>query len=241
VWEAIATGPGIAAWFAPAEFEPREGAQIAFDMGGGMQPTGEVTAYEPPRRFAYKEEWEGTPWATEWLVEAQSGGTCIVRVVASMFAAGDWSDELDQMREGWEGYLENLRMYLTHFAGQRASLIMARGAAPGTIQEAHAALLAALGITAAAVGERVAATAPDAPAFAGVVARDRAGDSQRELMLVLDEPVPGTGFLHCFSYQDQVYANVQAYLFGDDAEAAAARDAPRWQAWMAERFGAPVG
>jgi len=98
VWEAIATGPGIAAWFAPAEFEPREGAQIAFDMGGGMQPTGKVTAYEPPSRFAYKEEWEGTPWATEWLVEAQSGGTCIVRVVATMFVAGDWSDELDQMR-----------------------------------------------------------------------------------------------------------------------------------------------
>jgi hypothetical protein len=32
VWEAIATGPGIEAWFVPADVEPREGGRVALDM-----------------------------------------------------------------------------------------------------------------------------------------------------------------------------------------------------------------
>jgi uncharacterized protein YndB with AHSA1/START domain len=241
VWEAIATGPGIAAWFAPAEFEPRAGAPIAFDMGAGMEASGEITTYEPPRRFAYAEEWEGAPWATEWLVEAQAGGTCVVRLVSSVFGAGDWSDELDQMREGWESYLQNLRVYLTHFPGLRCAWIMVRGEVQGTLDDAQAALVGGLGLPAAAVGERIAAGAPGAPALAGVVAHENVSTYHRDLMLVLDDPAPGTAFLFSFSHRGQTFANVHAYLYGDGAEAVVADEAPKWRAWMAERVaGAPV-
>jgi uncharacterized protein YndB with AHSA1/START domain len=78
VWEAIATGQGIAAWFVPAEVAEREGGTVSLDVGWGMQESGTVTAWEPPRRFAYLEELpasEAAPagtLATEFLVEARS-------------------------------------------------------------------------------------------------------------------------------------------------------------------------
>ena len=37
VWQAIATGPGISAWFVPAKLEGREGGRVALDFGGGME------------------------------------------------------------------------------------------------------------------------------------------------------------------------------------------------------------
>ena len=79
----------------PAEVEPRVGGRVALDMGDGMEDAGTVTACEPPRRFAYEEEWEaveGEPpgrLASEFLVEAQAGGTCVVRLVSTLHADGD--------------------------------------------------------------------------------------------------------------------------------------------------------
>ena len=58
VWEAIATGPGIACWFVPAEVDEREGGEIVTHHGPYGDSRGVVTAWEPPRRFAYEErEW----------------------------------------------------------------------------------------------------------------------------------------------------------------------------------------
>jgi hypothetical protein len=33
-----------------------------------------------------------------------------------------------------------------------------------------------------------------------------------------------------------VYTSLHAYLYGDQAPEVAAREAPAWRAWMAERF-----
>jgi uncharacterized protein YndB with AHSA1/START domain len=91
VWQAIATGPGISSWFVPTEFEMRDGKPVAvkLDFGPGMESRSAVTAWDPPRMFAAQGEgWGGSPpIADEWHVEAKSGGTCIVRVVHSLFAA----------------------------------------------------------------------------------------------------------------------------------------------------------
>ena len=79
VWEAIATGPGITAWFVPAQVEEREGGSLSLDiMGKGMEAAGVVTAWDPPRRFVYEEKDpfeadSAARLATEWLVESRSG------------------------------------------------------------------------------------------------------------------------------------------------------------------------
>jgi len=243
VWEAIATGPGITAWFVPAEVEEREGGGLSFDiMGKGMEASGVVTAWDPPRRFVYEEEdpfGPGSPsrLATEWLVEARSGGTCVVRLVNSLFATGeDWDDQLDDLREGWGAYLHNLWVYMTHFPGQRCSTILVTGNAPSPKGRAWAELTGALGLPEAAVGERTATTATDAPTFAGSIERAVESKHHHELMLRLDEPSQGVVFVFAFEYLERVYATLHAYLFGDEGSAVATREEPRWRAWMDRRF-----
>jgi uncharacterized protein YndB with AHSA1/START domain len=243
VWQAIATGAGITAWFTPAEVAEHEGGTIAFDHGGGMEDAGVVTGWQPPRRFAYEEPWqprEDSPparLATEWLVEARSGGTCVVRLVSNLFAArADWDDELGGMGDGWQSYLHNLRLYLTHFAGRPCAPVAVSGSAPEPLDEAWDALTGALGLPDAAVGERTATSAPGAPRLAGVVERRGGGRYHRELLLRVDEPAPGAAFVMAYLSRDRVYPSFRAYLFGDAAPAVAEREEAAWRAWMDERF-----
>jgi uncharacterized protein YndB with AHSA1/START domain len=238
VWDAIATGPGITAWFVPAEVDEREGGKVSLDiMGNGMEESGDVTAWDPPRRFVYEEPFGTARLATEWLVEARSGGTCVVRLVNSLFgSAEDWEDQLEDLREGWGAYLHNLRVYLTHFPGERCSSILVTGNAPGSKDRAWAALSAALGLDQAAVGRRAAANGPDVPPLSGTVERVADSKHHREVMLLLDEPAPGAAFVFAFDYLERTYTTVHAYLFGDEAAVVAARDEPRWRAWMEDHF-----
>ena len=55
-----------------------------------------------------------TPLATEFLVEAVSGGSCVIRVVTSSYGSGaDWENEFfADMVAGWAEILDNLA---THF------------------------------------------------------------------------------------------------------------------------------
>jgi len=243
VWEAIATGPGLEAWFVPAEVDGREGGKMAFDMGGGMEEMGRVTAWDPPRRFVGEEEWptESGPdgrLASEWIVEARGGGTCVVRLVSSLFGSGDWDEELEQMREGWQVFFRNLQLHLTHFAGQRCSTVLAMGTAAGSLDEVWARFTGALGVAGTATaGERVAPTAAGTPALAGTVELAADGMKHHRLWLLrLDAPAPGAALVSAHVWEGACHPSIHAYLFGDDAAAAAERDRPRWKAWMGEHF-----
>jgi uncharacterized protein YndB with AHSA1/START domain/predicted enzyme related to lactoylglutathione lyase len=122
VWAAIATGAGVSAWMHHTEIDGRAGGRFAYDLGlgGGLNDTGRVAAYEPPRRFAT----EGVRWtpasgampaelATEWTVEARAGGTCVVRMVMSGFGPGAaWDAEIQGMTGGMRAALESLRRHL---------------------------------------------------------------------------------------------------------------------------------
>src|SRR5258708_4649843 len=99
VWQAIATGPGVSSWFVPTEFEESDGRPVAVksNFGPGMMARSSVTTWDPPRMFAAQGEgWGGSPpMATEWSVEARTGGVCLVRVVHSLFAStADWDTHL---------------------------------------------------------------------------------------------------------------------------------------------------
>jgi uncharacterized protein YndB with AHSA1/START domain len=237
VWEAVASGPGITAWFVPAKVDGRVGGTVALDFGPGLgTETARITAWEPPRRFVAEVAGEGRPtFATEWLVEARDGGTCVVRLINSGFGSGgDWDAEYDATEAGWRLFLYNLRLYLTHFPGQRSASVLVNGKAAGPVARAFGDLTAALGLAAeAGEGDRVAATAPDAPRLAGVV--ERADASM--LTLLLEQPAPGVAFVAAEPAADgSAYASVYVYLFGDEAAEVAARDEPAWRDWMGRRF-----
>src|SRR5919197_6306817 len=77
VWDAIATGPGIDAWFmGHSEIEPGVGGRTRMSMPGWTAES-TVTAWEPGRRFAYQgdEAPDGTFMAFEYLIEGRAGGS----------------------------------------------------------------------------------------------------------------------------------------------------------------------
>jgi uncharacterized protein YndB with AHSA1/START domain len=242
VWRAIATGPGVSAWFVPTEVEEREGGKAVSNFGPGMDSVATVTAWDPPCRFAAESEDLGPgapPVATEWVVEARSGGTCVVRVVHRLFASGDdWDNQLEAIEAGWPDFFRILRLYLTHFRGQRASAFQLGGVAAEPRSEPWAALTSALGLAGATKDQRVRAPA-GAPPLAGVV--ELVGDAAypEQLLLRLDEPAPGVAHLFALSMGGQVYLSIRLYLYGDRAADVAARDEPVWQAWMSKLFPPP--
>src|SRR5438132_1378344 len=150
VWKAIASGPGISSWFVRTEFEEKDGKPVAVKMkfGPGMESRAAVTAWDPPRMFAAQGEgWGGSPpIATEWSVEARAGGVCLVRVVNSLFAStDDWDNQLEGTESGWPGFFRTLRIYLTHFRGQRSAIMQFVAGVAGTEAEAWETLTTALG------------------------------------------------------------------------------------------------
>lgn len=159
VWTAIATGPGMTAWFMPMDTVSPDGAG--------------VTAYDPPRRLVVELPAgpDGTTQAFEYLVEARGSGSAVLRLVHSGFLGDDWTGEFEAMtRAGWDMYLHTLAQYFTHFRGRTASYVGGEGPASSTRPEAWRVLLDALGLSGTgAVGDEVRLTVAGATLLAGVV------------------------------------------------------------------------
>ena len=244
VWQAIATGPGISSWFVPTEFEVRDGKPVAVKMnfGPGMESRAAVTVWDPPRMFAAQGEgWGGSPpIATEWSVEARAGGVCLVRVVNSLFAStDDWDNQLEGTENGWPGFFRTLRIYLTHFRGQRSAIMQFVAPVAGTEAQAWETLTAALGLKGVSVGQRWTAPAgvpAGIPALGGVV--EYVTQSPYDVLLRLDKPGPGVAALGAFNCGPTMVA-LTLYLYGDQAVGTVARETPHWQAWIQERFPTP--
>jgi uncharacterized protein YndB with AHSA1/START domain len=242
VWQAIATGPGISSWFVPTSFEESGGKPVAVsaNFGPGMVSRSIVTAWDPPRVFAAQGQgWGGSPpIATEWRVEARAGGTCLVRVVHSLFAdTDDWDGQLEATESGWPGFFRTLRIYLAHFRGQRSALMQFVAPAAGTEAQAWETLTTAFGLAGVSVGQRWAAPA-GVPSLGGVA--EYISRSPFDALVRLDEPGPGVAALGVFAMGGQAMAAVSLYHYGDRAEETVARETPRWQAWIQERFPAPA-
>lgn len=236
VWHAIATAEGNNSWFMTTDIEEREGGAVAFHMGEGEESTsrGTVTGWEPHRRFAYEEpQWAAlaghagapvTPLATEFLIEAQSGGTCVLRVVTSGFGTGaEWEREFfAEMEKGWTPFFDHLRLYLAHFPGQRATRLAVDQQFNGDSAAAMSRMRKALGVDAVDQEVRV-------RGLAGRV--ERLGDV--EVLVQLTDPVPGFLSFSAFGTGDHsASAMVQGYLFSPDAGAYVEREEPGWKAWL---------
>jgi uncharacterized protein YndB with AHSA1/START domain len=241
VWRAIATGPGISSWFVPTEFEERDGKPVAvtLNFGPGMESRSVVTAWDPPRRFAAQGEgWGGSPpIADEWTVEARGGGVCIVRIVHSLFAStDDWDNQLEGTESGWPAYFRILRMYLTHFRGQRSAMMQWIAPAAGSEQEAWETLTSALGLKGAGVGQHAVAPA-GVPALGGVM--EHVSQKPRNVLLRMDKPGPGAASVGVVTFGGSVMVTLSFYLYGDQAAVTVARETPLWQAWVEERYPTP--
>ncbi|HZH97675.1 MAG TPA: SRPBCC domain-containing protein, partial [Fimbriimonadaceae bacterium] len=127
VWQAIATGPGVSSWFVPCQIEERVGGKVVASFGPGMDSTSTITSWNPPHSFSAEgsEIAPGSPaMATEWIVEAQDGGNCLVRVEHSWFAETDeWDSQFEGTESGWPAFFRDLALVLAHFKGQPSATI----------------------------------------------------------------------------------------------------------------------
>ena len=235
VWQAIATADGISSWFLPTDLDERVGGAIVAHMGDTSSP-GTVTGWDPPRRLAYEEpEWAAlgghagapvTPLTTEFLVEARSGGTCVVRVTSSAFGTGaDWEDEfMDDMDAFYRPFFDLLRRYVERFPGQRATRREVEVDVDGDVSAVVPAAARRLGV--AAPGDGVAAD--DGLGVGGTVARIE----HPYLVVDVEGPAAGHLIVSGTAGERSARAQVLAWLFGPDAEAVLDRVAPGWAPWL---------
>jgi uncharacterized protein YndB with AHSA1/START domain len=240
VWAAIASGPGISSWFVPTEVDGHVGGAVRSNFGPGMDSLSTITAWEPPHRFAADSRDDMGPddptVATEWIVEARGGGTCVVRVVHRWFTTSDaWDDQFEGHSYGWLSYFRVLRVYLSHFVGQPATPVQLMAVAPEPKADAWASLTRPLGLDQVAVGQDVRAPLGDAP-LAGHVEWAGQPAWPEELLIRLETPAPGIVHIVAHPMGGQVFLTLRAYLFGNTAPATAQHAESAWGAWLAERF-----
>ena len=240
VWDAIATGPGVSSWFVPTE--EGEGGTVVSHFGPGMDVVATRTAWEPPRRFAGEGGGFGPgapPLAAEWTVEARAGGTCVVRLVHSLFASGDdWDNQLESIESGWPSFFRTLRLHLTHFRGQRGSGIHLVSMVPGPESKVWDALTRSLGLTDIARGQKFKTPAGLAP-LEGVIEEVGNGKHPHQIHVSLQEPTPGIAHFFVHAECGPVFVENRFYFYGPQAGAAVQRDEPLWQSWLTENFSPP--
>jgi hypothetical protein len=206
----------------------------------GMESTSKITQWDPPRSFSKDGDGMGDdapPVATEWIVEAKSGGTCVVRVVHSWFASTDeWDGQWEMVEKGWIAFLMILKLKLQHFLGQPCSAFDASGMSEESEEAAWTALKNPLGLSGASTGQKVSSRA-DSPLLEGKV--EMINVEMNEMMVLTTQPGSGVCHLSAMSMGEQTYLSVRFYLFGSDAVAATTKAAPEWANWFAERF--PMG
>lgn len=236
VWDAIATGPGMRAWFTEATVDEYVGGTVTFHFGSQGTSSGPVTGWEPPNRFAYEEVgWSGDapPVATEVTVTSRTGDRCVVRMVHSLFTdRDDWDDELESFEGGWPLFFAVLRLYLGHFAGLPAATGLAMVPFEGDAAAVWAGVCDALDLTGAGVGDHRSAPG-GAPPLSGEIELIHQDRDNRYVMLRTDSP--GVAVIGTHLLPGAGVVNVSLYRYGADAADAAAADEYIWAEWLSNR------
>ena len=238
IWRAIATGPGVKAWFMgmETEYDEKVGGEVRANMGDAMVPIAKLTAWDPPRRFATEGEeafGPGSPKiAYEWSIEAQGGGKCVLRLVQTLFTEDDaWDTQVGDTAAGWPSFFHVLRNYVERHMDAPSGVVQAMGPVSGSKEEALERLVQALGIEEVAEGARVACDVEGAPPFSGVIEDVVHGRSDR-IMIRLEKPHAGTGWIGVGPIGGNMTAIVTMYYYGDGAAEASARDNGVLGGWL---------
>ena len=152
VWQAIATGPGISSWFVPAEFEERDGKPVAvkLNFGPGMESTFRRDGLGTAAKVGFPRPMAGslarrpsrTSGASKRAEEASaSSALSIASSPARTIGTTNWKAP----NPAGLRFFRILRIYLTHFRGQRSAMMQWMAPAAGTEAEAWETLTAALG------------------------------------------------------------------------------------------------
>ncbi|MCF1592325.1 SRPBCC family protein [Streptomyces muensis] len=240
-WYSIATGEGITAWMLPASVDEFVGGRtyLNVDEVGGADSPGIVRAWDEPSYFVYEEYWATlagkdqsrvTPLVNEFFLTTTDRDTRVIRVVTSAFGQGEaWERHFFEinMELGWGPLFEQLRLFLTHFPGERGARMfdhMAVSQASPT--SAMATVLRSLGVD--REGRQV-----KLHGFKGEVALL----SDVHAVVLLDSPVHGMLSLQTFPDENTgAFIRMACHLYGAEAESHVKRESPVWGQWLKDLF-----
>lgn len=239
VWQAIATGPGLSMWFLETELEERVGGHVAFHMGPEMASEGEVTAWEPGTRLEYAEPgWcdlagrENTgqqPLVSEFLIEATSGGTSILRVVSSAYGTGaEWEREwFADMVANWAPSFDTFARYVARHAGEPGARLDAQLPIEGGAHEGWTSVIELLGSP--SVGDLVRFGDVE-----GTLERLTNEHNVKDLLVSFDGAVRGFGVMAAYEIGDGVgIITLGGSLFGAEADQQVEQLQEAWSSTLA--------
>lgn len=240
VWHALATGAGNSAWFTRCEIEEKVGGAIRFDFGPAGDSVGEVTEWDPLRRFGYVErDWAGDapPLTTQITVTDRLDGHCDVAMVHSLVTdRPDWDTDLEGFEAGWIGHFAVLRSYLRHFAGRRAVTYRLSSASPDSPYEAWKRFTEVMHLHGVDVGDlRTVGTTIDN--INGQVEWVQQDDRQRHVLVRLAEPLPGLVLFGMYAPGGKAMVSLNAFFYGADAADDAEVTRTAWHRLLQHTFG----
>ena len=177
VWRALSDAEQLKNWFPlDARVKPGVGGSLWLSWGEGSDWEAPIEIWEPGKHLRTVDTIpvEGSAplrMAVDYLIEAK-GGTTVVRLVHSGFAASTWEDELDTMGAGWMTFLLILKHYLERHRGESRTMAWVRHQpvqAPRA--EVYARTLSAMGVDGEAlrIGGAFRARTRNGDEFRGVV------------------------------------------------------------------------
>lgn len=215
LWQAVATGDGLAAWFMPMELDPDSPM---------------VTSFEPGRRLGVRTPpaEDGSFQMFDYRLEAAGPGHTALRFAHSGFTGDGWGDEFEaQTGAGWDMYLHTLGQYLAHFRGHPAVYLEAEAPPASAEPGAWPRLLAALRLAEPApLGAAVRFDLPGVGAVEGVV------DYATPTFIGLRAPMALIRFHGRSALKMPVAVSQHTYISTFDT-ASAQRG---WETWLAEVF-----
>jgi uncharacterized protein YndB with AHSA1/START domain len=114
-WKALATGEGIARWFAPhAAVEPGADGSVAVGWDPQQMWTQPITVWEPLRRLQTATDMPAPDGrvvriAVDYFLEAREGGVRVRLVQSGFDDSASWDDYIDGLQAGWGYFMFNLK------------------------------------------------------------------------------------------------------------------------------------
>ncbi|AZB41821.1 SRPBCC domain-containing protein [Bacillus sp. FJAT-42376] len=111
VWEMVSTSEGIAQWFMPNDFEPREGYEFHVQSPFGPSPC-KVLKIDPPAKLSFS--WDTEGWIVSFILKDLGDATEFTLIHSGWKNPDDLlqkpnaksSDIRDRMNGGWNGIVQ---------------------------------------------------------------------------------------------------------------------------------------
>ena len=133
VWQAIATGKGIASWFSPfASVEEGEGGTVTVSWVEGADWPNRITVWQPGKHLRLVDlsdleaAAQGTALTLDYHLSSVDGQTRIRLVNSGLPATPDFDEHFHMTTNGWRFFLWNLKHAVERHPGVPRRMISAR-------------------------------------------------------------------------------------------------------------------